>query len=105
MVPGQDLSIGLQALLVWLETTDICPIELQQELIWEPGQLDIGVVRFKPHRMAEGWQPCRVSLGVGNAQHVHVDETPWPVMGIKEWLWVAAGKDFCLFHAGIPCAQ
>jgi len=33
MVPGQDLSIGLQALLVWLGNTDICPIELQQELI------------------------------------------------------------------------
>jgi len=30
----------------------------------------------------------------------------WPVMGIKEWLWVAAGKDFCLFHAGdTQCAQ
>jgi len=32
--------------------------------------------------------------------HVHVDETPWPVMGLKEWLWVVASEKFCLFHAG-----
>lgn len=32
--------------------------------------------------------------------HVHVDESPWPVLGVKEWLWVTAGVGFCLFHAG-----
>jgi len=32
--------------------------------------------------------------------HVHVDETPWPVLGVKEWLWVSAEEKFCLFHAG-----
>ena len=32
--------------------------------------------------------------------HVHVDETPWPVLGLKEWLWVVAEEKFCLFHAG-----
>lgn len=31
--------------------------------------------------------------------NVHVDETPWAVKGIKEWLWVVAHKDFCLFRA------
>jgi len=30
---------------------------------------------------------------------VHVDES-WPVLGLKEWLWVSAGQNFCLFHAG-----
>ncbi len=51
------------------------------------------------------------------AQHqpqVHVDESPWPVLGLKEWMWVVAGQEFCeslrervlspatlvLFHAG-----
>jgi len=29
---------------------------------------------------------------------VHVDES-WPVLGLKEWMWVNAGQD-CLFHAG-----
>ena len=37
---------------------------------------------------------------VKKQSHVHVDETPWAVKGIKEWLWVAANKLFCLFHAG-----
>jgi len=31
---------------------------------------------------------------------VHVDESPWPVLGLKEWMWVIAGQEFCLFHAG-----
>jgi len=22
------------------------------------------------------------------------------VLGLKEWMWVNAGQDFCLFHAG-----
>ncbi len=26
-------------------------------------------------------------------------ETPWSVKGIKEWLWVVAHQNFCLFHA------
>jgi transposase len=32
--------------------------------------------------------------------HVQVDETPWLVKGVKEWMWVACGVGFCLFHAG-----
>ena len=23
-----------------------------------------------------------------------------PVLGLKEWMWVSAGQEFCLFHAG-----
>lgn len=104
MVPGQDLSIGLQALLVWLGNYGHLSYEKQQELIWELGQLDIGVgtLQATNSRMAEGVATPVESLWewAQQRQHVHVDETPWPVMGIKEWLWVAAGKDFCLFHAG-----
>jgi len=33
--------------------------------------------------------------------HVHVDETPWPVLG--EWLWVSAEEKFCLFAGDRPC--
>ena len=28
-----------------------------------------------------------------------MDETPWSVKGVKEWLWVVANSDFCLFTA------
>jgi len=39
--------------------------------------------------------------GVGSSNPlVHVDESPWPVLGLKEWLWVTTGQEFCLFHAG-----
>jgi hypothetical protein len=31
--------------------------------------------------------------------NIHVDETPWSVKGIKEWLWVVANSEFCLFTA------
>jgi len=43
---------------------------------------------------------CELSDWV-QQQHalVHVDETPWPVKGLKEWLWVIAHPQFCLFHA------
>lgn len=30
--------------------------------------------------------------------HLHVDETPWIVKGVKEWLWVATHPNFCLFR-------
>ncbi len=37
-----------------------------------------------------------------NSEHppLHCDETPCSVKGVKEWLWVLAGSEFCLFHAG-----
>jgi hypothetical protein len=28
-----------------------------------------------------------------------VDETPWSVKGVKEWLWVVANSEFCLLTA------
>jgi transposase len=31
--------------------------------------------------------------------NIHVDETPWSVKGTKEWLWVVANSEFCLFTA------
>lgn len=41
-----------------------------------------------------------VFAGVKQQPHIHVDESPWPVLGLKEWMWVLAGEQFCLFHAG-----
>ena len=42
-MPGQDLSVGLQALLVWLGNYGHLPYEKQQELLRELGNIDIGV--------------------------------------------------------------
>jgi len=103
VVPGQDLSIGLQALLTWLDNHGHLSYEKQQEWLLEFGQIKIGVgtLQATNHRVAiavaqpvkELWQWAK------QQSHVHVDQTPWCVKGVKEWLWTVAGTRFCLFHA------
>ena len=43
MIPGQDLGIKLQGLLSWLGNYGHLPYEKQQELLWELGQIQVGV--------------------------------------------------------------
>ena len=43
IVPGQDLSIELQALLVWLGNYGHMSYAKQQELLWELGGIEVGV--------------------------------------------------------------
>lgn len=104
VVPGQDLGVSLQALLVWLGNYGHLPYEKQQELLRELGNIDIGVGTLQATN-------ARVALAVeGSVEalkewvkqqpHVHVDSSPWPVLGLKQWMWVSAGQEFCLFHAG-----
>lgn len=104
IVPGQDLGVSLQALLVWLGNYGHLPYEKQQELLRELGDIEIGVgtLQATNTRVYEAVEPTVTSLGewVQDQPHVHVDETPWPVLGVKEWLWVSASEKFCLFHAG-----
>ena len=104
IVPGQDLSIGLQSLLVWLGNKGHLSDEKQQEFVWELGQVPVGLgtLQATNSRMADAVAGSIECLWEWAQQqtHVHVDETPWPVMGIKEWLWTLTGKGFCLFHAG-----
>lgn len=103
IVPGQDLSIDLQALLVWLGNYGHLSYEKQQELLWELGEIEVGVgtLQATNRRVAEAVESAVDSLWAWAPRqaNVHVDETPWCVMGVKEWLWTATGKDFCLFHA------
>jgi transposase len=105
MIPGQDLGIRLQGLLTWLGNYAHLSYEKQQELLWELGEIEIGTGTLVATNQ-------RVQQGITsnieeliewiNREHppVHSDETPWPVKGVKEWLWVLAGEEFCLFHAG-----
>ncbi len=103
IVPTQDLSTGLQSLLVWLGNYGHLSYGKQQELLKELGGIEIGVgtLQATNRRVADAiiqpidklWQWAR-----GQA-HVQVDETPWTVNGVKEWLWVAGAESFCLFHA------
>jgi len=104
LVPGQDLGVSLQALLVWLGNYGHLPYEKQQELLRELGEIDIGVgtLQATNARVAKAVKRSVESLRewVKQQPQVHVDESPWPVLGLKEWMWVSAGQEFCLFHAG-----
>ena len=103
IVPGQDLGV-MQALLVWLGNYGHLSYEKQQELLRELGQIEIGVgtLQATNTRIFEAVEPAvtKAREWVQQQPHVHVDESPWPVLGLKEWLWVCASSEFCLFHAG-----
>ncbi len=93
MIPGQDLGIKLQGLLGWLGNYGHLTYEKQQELLWELGRINVGVGTLVTtnRRISVGIRPSVMDLEEWiNQNHppLHIDETPWPVKGIKEWLWV-----------------
>ena len=100
IVPGQDLGIKLPAFLGWVNNYGHLPYEKQQEMLWELGQVEIGVGTLVAtnERLEEAIKPSVTELSTWIKQrqpNVHVDETPWPVKGVKEWLWVIANTNFC----------
>jgi transposase len=104
MIPGQDLGVKLQAFLGWLGNYGHLPYEKQQELLWELGQIEIGLgtIVATNQRVETAINPSveQLSQWVKTTQPpIHVDETPWPVKGVKEWLWVFTHQHFCLFRA------
>ncbi len=104
IIPGQDLGIRLQAFCVWLNNYAHMPYEKQQEMLWELGQIEIGLGTLVTtnERITQAIEPSvsELSNWVKQTQpNIHVDETPWSVKGVKEWLWVVANSDFCLFTA------
>lgn len=104
IVPGQDIGIRLQAFLGWINNYGHLPYEKQQEMLWELGQIEIGLGTLVAtnQRITQAIEPTvsELSNWIKQTQpNVHVDETPWPVKGIKEWLWVVANSEFCLFTA------
>lgn len=74
------------------------------KLLWELGEIDIGVGTLVTtnQRVFQGISPSVQQLDdwIKETQpDIHVDETPWTVKGVKEWLWVFANQKFCLFRA------
>jgi len=104
IIPGQDLSVELQSLLVWLGNYGHLSYEKQQELLWELGGIEVGVGTLAATNagmaMAVKGSVDQLREWVKLQPMVHVDESPWPVLGLKEWLWVTTGQKFCLFHPG-----
>jgi len=104
IVPGQDIGIRLQAFLGWINNYGHLPYEKQQELLWELGQIEIGVGTLVTtnERIDSAVDKSVNSLKEWIQQtqpNIHADETPWVVKGVKEWLWIFANTDFALFHA------
>lgn len=104
IIPGQDLSVELQSLLVWLGNYGHLSYEKQQELLLELGGIEVGVGTLAATNarmaMAVKGSVDQLREWVKLPPIVHVDESPWPVLGLKEWLWVTTGQKFCLFHPG-----
>lgn len=105
MIRGQDLGVKLQGLLGWLGNYGHLPYEKQQEFLWELGRIKIGVGTLVTtnQRVSQA-----INQSVNDLQDsissshppLNIDETPWSVKGVKEWLWVFANPQFCLFRAG-----
>ncbi|MEG4353811.1 IS66 family transposase [Microcoleus sp. LAD1_D3] len=97
------MSVNLQALLVWLGNYGHLSYAKLTEFLWELGTIEVGVGTLQKtnQRVAAAVKPALNALWkwAPLQSNVHVDETPWCVMGVKEWLWTASGEGFCLFHA------
>jgi transposase len=103
VVAGQSLGVSLQAMLVWLGNYGHLSYEKQQEFLFELGDIVVGTGTLQATnvRLAEVVNPAVEVLAAWVKQQgqVHVDESPWLVKGVKEWMWVIAGAGFALFHA------
>lgn len=104
IVPGQDLGIRLQGFLGWINNYGHLSYEKQQELLWELGQIEIGVGTLVANNERMDGAVDRSVEDLKDwlkhtQPHIHADETPWGVKGVKEWLWIFANTNFALFHA------
>ncbi|NET85185.1 MAG: transposase [Moorea sp. SIO1F2] len=85
IVPGQDLSVGLQSLLVRHSNYGHLSYDKQQELLWELGNIEVGVGSLVSTnaRVAKAVKGSVDELRewVKRQPRVHVDQTPWPVLG------------------------
>jgi transposase len=103
VVAGQSLGASLQGLLVWLGNYGHLSYEKQQEFLAELGHIEVGIGSLQQTnvRLSERVKTSVLALGewVKQQPQVQVDESPWLVKGVKEWMWVVCGNGFCLFHA------
>lgn len=81
----------------------ICPMPNFRSYCGNAGEIEIGVGTLQKtnQRVATAVEPAVEAMWewAPRQPNIHVDETPWCVMGVKEWLWTASGEGFCLFHA------
>lgn len=103
IIGKQSLGAKLQSLLVWLGNYGHLSYEKQQEFLAEVGRIDVGLGTLQQTtvRLSESVASSVLALGqwVQGQPQAQVDESPWLVNGVKEWMWVVCGEGFSVFHA------
>lgn len=105
VIGEQDLEANLQGMLAWLGTYAHMSYEKQQEWLVQMGVERIGIGTMEPlaattERVAASIRAKVEELAdwIKAQMHTHVDETGWPVMGVKEWLWSFSGEGYALYR-------
>jgi transposase len=103
VIPGQAVSAKLQGMLAWLGHYGHLSYGKQQEWLEEIGQirLSVGTLSAVSQRVAQACEVKVKELGrwIREQKQVQVDESPWLVNGVKEWMWTLSGEGYSLFHA------
>jgi transposase len=102
VIAEQDLEASLQGLLVWLGTYAHLSYEKQQEWLVQMGLEEIGIATLAAttQRVAARVKGKVEALAdwIREQPQTHVDETGWPVKGVKEWLWSFSGARYALYR-------
>lgn len=104
VIPGQDLGARLQGMLAWLGHYGHLSYGKQQEWLEEFAQIRVGIgtLEATSRRVAQASFSAVEALSewVRHQPSAHVDESPWLVGGVKEWLWTVSGEGYSLLHPG-----
>ena len=102
VIGEQDIEANVQGMMVWLGHDGHRSYEKQQECRKEMGGVEIGLgtIAAKTGRVAKKVKGAVAALGewIKKQDYTQVDETPWVVKGVKEWLWFFSGEGYALFR-------
>jgi transposase len=102
VIGEQDLEASLQGMLAWLGNYGHMSYEKQQEWLKEMGldEIGLGTLAATNERVAASIKGKVEELAdwIKEQPQVQVDETPWLVKGVKEWLWSFSGEGYALYR-------
>ena len=102
VIGEQDLEASLQGMLVWLGNYGHMSYQKQQEWLKEMGleEIGLGTIAATNERVATSIEAKVEELAewIKEQPQVQVDETPWSVKGVKEWLWSFSGEGYALYR-------
>ena len=85
-------------MLAWLGRWRHLSYEKQQEWLRKFGQIEVGIgtLEASTRRVAQTVSPQVKALQAWIQQQpqVHVDESPWLVGSVKEWMWMVSGEGY-----------